>query len=97
MRKSTKALVIVSGLVLACIGMYFLEMQTRIIHRALDTFIYDNENHYLSCDELPTEAEVRAVVEAHQDVIEAIEAVHPGHVGVEVDTITCPGKADLFI
>jgi hypothetical protein len=51
----------------------------------------------LPCDELPTEAEVRSTVQEHQDTIQAIEAVNPGHVGVEIDAYTCPGKADLLI
>jgi hypothetical protein len=97
MRKSSKIIIVISILVLACLGVYFVEAQTKILHRALDNFVYDNENHYLPCDELPTEVEVRAVVQAHQDVIRAIEAVGPGFIGVEVDTFTCPGKADLLI
>jgi hypothetical protein len=57
----------------------------------------DNENHYLPCDKLPTESEVRAIVQQHQDIIQAIEQVNPGLVGVDVDSLTCPGKADLVI
>jgi hypothetical protein len=58
--------------------------------------ILDNRNHYLSCEELPTVAEVRRVLVAHQDVIDKIKQVNPGFVGVEVDTSTCPGKADII-
>ena len=88
---------VVSIIVLACLGVFVVEAQTKVIRRALDNYIYDNENHYLPCDELPTEAEVRAVVQQHQDIIQAIEEVNPGLVGVEIDTSICPGKADLLI
>jgi hypothetical protein len=46
---------------------------------------------------LPTEAEVRQVVEAHADVIRQIEQVDPGNVEVMINTRGCPGKADLLI
>jgi hypothetical protein len=42
------------------------------------------------------EAEVRRVMEAHQDVIVRIEQINPGFIGVEVDTTTCAGKADII-
>ena len=35
------------------------------------------------------------VVEEHQDLVQEIEQMNPGLVGVEIDTFTCPGKADL--
>jgi hypothetical protein len=97
MSKSTKTIVVVSMLVLTCFGVLFVEIQTKVLRRTIDNVIYDNENHYLPCDKLPTEAEVRAVVQQHQDIIQAIEQVNPGLVGVEIDTSTCPGKADLVI
>ena len=35
------------------------------------------------------------VVDEHQDLIQEIEQMNPGFVGVEIDTFTCLGKADL--
>jgi hypothetical protein len=58
--------------------------------------ILDNRNHYLTCEQLPSEEEVRRVMEAHQDTIEKIEQINPGFFGVEIDTSTCPGKADIL-
>ena len=66
------------------------------MRRAIDNFIYDNKNHYLPCEKLPSEAEVRKIVQEHQDVISAIEQVNPGFVGVELSP-SCAGKADLLI
>jgi len=80
-----------------CLGAVAIESQKKIIRRSYDNFVLDNRNHYLPCEKLPTEAEVRAVVQQHQDIVQAIEQVNPGLVGVGVDSSTCPGKADLVI
>lgn len=98
MRKFWKSTAIVTIIMLLtlCLGALFVEIQTRIVRSAFDNLIYDNKNHYLSCDELPTEAEVDRVVQEHQNVIEAIEQVNPGFVGVEIEP-SCAGKADLLI
>ncbi len=98
MRKSLKLKLIVFAVVIACISVsIIIETQTKIIRRALDNYVYDNRNHYLSCSELPTESEVRKILEEHPDVIHRIDQVDPGFVGVDVDSITCPGRADLLI
>lgn len=83
--------------VLLCGLGLMVEWQTKMLRRAFDNYILDNENHYLPCHQLPTPEEVERVVAEHQDVIQQIEAVNPGQVGVEIDTITCPGHADLLI
>ena len=81
---------------LLCVGIWILEAQTKFFRKIYDQVIFDNRNHYLSCEQLPSESEVRQVMEAHQDVIERIEQIDPGFVGVEMDTSTCPGKADIL-
>ena len=97
MSKSIRTIVVVSIVILVCLGMMIVETQTEVLRRTIDNFIYDNENHYLPCAKLPTEAEVIAIVQQHQDIIQAIEQVNPGLVGVDIETSTCPGKADLVI
>lgn len=37
------------------------------------------------------------MLQGHQDTVAAIEKIHPGQTGVELDTTTCVGKADLVI
>jgi len=81
---------------LLCVGIWILEAQTKFFRKIYDQVIFDNRNHYLSCEQLPSESEVRQVIEMHQDVIERIEQINPGFVGVEMDTSTCPGKADIL-
>jgi hypothetical protein len=75
------------GLFLICMLAIILEMQFKVLRRGYDDFIMDN----------PTRVEVENVVAAHRDVIQQIEQVAPGSVGVEIDSLTCEGKADLLI
>jgi len=79
-----------------CVGVWIFEAQTNFFRRAYDEIALDNRNHYLSCEQLPSEAEVRRVMEAHQAEIQRIEQVNPDFVGVEMDTSTCPGKVDIL-
>jgi hypothetical protein len=74
-----------------------VESQTKWAHRSYDDLLLDNKNHYLPCEKWPPAAEVVQTVNNHQETLEEIEQVNPGNVGVDVDTATCPGKADLLI
>ena len=56
----------------------------------------DNRGHYLSCEQLPSEVEARRVMESHENELQRIEQINPGFVGVELDTSTCPGQADIL-
>ena len=97
MSKNWKKIVLPLVVLIACLGVIAIESQIKIVHRIYDNFVLDNKNHYLPCEELPTEADVSRIVEQHRDKIRAIEQVNPGFVGVEIDTFTCPGQADLVI
>ena len=93
----TRSIISVLAIVLIlCVGILIFESQTKFFRKTYDEFVLDNRNHYLSCKQLPLEDEVRLVMEAHQDVIEKIENINPGFVGVEIDSSTCPGKADII-
>ena len=81
------------ALLLTCL---VIEWQFKVIRRMYDNFVLDNWNHYLSCQDLPTKLEVEKTVEEHQDVIQQIEQMAPGFVGVEINSLTCEGKADLI-
>ncbi len=95
LRKNIFLLII--GSMLICVLAIIVEAQFKVLQRAYDDYVLDNRNHYLSCNELPTETEVKRIVEQHQDVIQQILEVAPGFVGAEIDTYTCNGKADLLI
>jgi hypothetical protein len=83
-------------ILILCVGIWILEVQTKFFHRAYDEIILDNRNHYLSCNQLPSEDEVRRVMDDHQDLIKRIEQIHSGFVGVEMDNWTCPRRADII-
>ncbi len=96
MRSRKKRLVILVALISTLIaGGVAADVQTKFVRRIIDDVLYDNKNHYLACDQLPTISEVMKVVENHQDVIQEIEQMKPGFVGVEIDTFSCSGKADI--
>ena len=57
----------------------------------------DDWNHYLPCDQWPTAAQAQQVIQQHQDVVARIKPENPGFAGVDVDEMTCPGKADIII
>ena len=95
--KSARAILVIVILALVfCVAISIIELQTKFLRKIYDEVIMDNRNHYLACDQLPSEAEVRQVMETHQDVIKKIEQINPGFVGVEMDTSICPGKADIL-
>jgi len=85
------------ALLLGLIVLVVVESQTRFLRRLYVDAVLDGRHHFLSCDQLPTEAEVREIVNRHQPVIERIERVNPGRIYVIIDTLCCPGKADLLI
>lgn len=95
MRK-TLIVVLLSSIALFCLGALLLETQTHLVRRAIDDLVYDNRDHYLPCEKLPDEGEVRRVLAEQQDTVWLIEQVNPGRVGIEVGA-PCPGKADLLI
>lgn len=98
MNNSKKIILYLLGFIAVVgLGAIVIESQTKVIRHLYDNFVLDNDNHYLTCEALPPESEVRAILEQHQDIVQAIEAVNPGLVGVEIDSSACPGKADLVI
>lgn len=79
-----------------CAGIWIFESQTKFFRETYDEVVFDNRNHYLSCEQLPLESDVMKITDAHRDVIARIEQINPGFIGVKIDTATCPGKADIL-
>ncbi len=90
------AIILVLSLVI-CLAVLVIETRTKFVRHFYDNFILDNWNHYLPCEALPTETEVRTIFQQHPDMIRKIEQINPGLIGIEVDPSLCPGKADLII
>lgn len=72
------------------------EYQTKPIRKTIANILYDNREHYLSCEELPTLSEVEQVVEEHQNLIQEIEQINPGFIFVSIKS-PCPGKGEILI
>jgi len=96
MKKESRFINLLIILITLCVVVILIETQTHAIRRIFDDFIYDNKNHYLPCKKLPNKDEVDKIIAEHQNVIKEIEGVNPGLVGVEIDTSTCQGKADII-
>jgi hypothetical protein len=79
---------------LVCAGILFIETKTKVVRQLVDNMIYDNRNHFLPCERLPSVSEVEKVVREHQEVIHRIEAVNSGFVGIEVNPCGT-GNADI--
>jgi len=97
MSGSRKVFIFVISMLVFCLASALVEGQTHTLRHFMDDVLYDNWNHYLPCEKLPGAGQVEQVLHEHAGVLEAIAAVHPGHAGVDVDTMSCPGKADLVI
>jgi hypothetical protein len=92
--KGKQKIFVVVSLLTAVALLLFLEFRAKIIRQTLDDVLYDNRFHYISCEKLPSIAEVEKVIGEHQEVIRQIEAVSPGFVGIEVNTCAT-GNADI--
>jgi hypothetical protein len=96
MKKESRIIIFLLILISLCVVVILIETQNHTIRSIFDDFIYDNKNHYLPCEKLPSRDEVTKIIAEHQNAIKEIEAVNPGLVGIEIDTTTCQGKADLI-
>jgi hypothetical protein len=93
MKNKILILILIFGVVLAALAI--IESQTHFIRHTIADVLYDNYSHYLPCTALPTETRVLQTLAEQADTVQAIMAVNPAHVGVEVGH--CEGKADLLI
>ena len=83
-------------LALCCVGAAFL-VKRHVLVGLYNDLVLDNYDHFLPCEKLPTAEEVHRILEEHQDTLDAIQDAHPGHVFVEIDESSCPGRADIVI
>jgi hypothetical protein len=81
----------------ACCGLAVFLVKGHVLGTLYNDIVLDNYDHFLPCERLPASAEVHRILGEHQDTVEAIKEVHPGHVFVEIDDWSCPGRADIEI
>jgi hypothetical protein len=98
MDKSNKGRIIWITVLIVLGVLIVAEARTQFIKRWINDVVYDNRVPSLRCGELPPLAEVEQTAAAHQDVIEQIEAIQPGHIRVYVSGVSsCPEKGILVI
>jgi hypothetical protein len=95
--KTHRFKLIMSTLAFLMITTALIEYQTQFIRRFVSDKLYDNVFHGLPCEKLFTAEEVKSVLEKHKDTIRQIEQVDPGHIEIELDELSCPGKMDIII
>jgi len=96
MEKSRKTGLIIGVGVIVIVALVIVELTTHVIGKWVNSTVYDNRVHYVSCEKLPVLSEVEILMEEHQDVIQQIEAIDPGFIRVYIST-PCPGKGSLVI
>jgi len=96
MSRKRKALLLIFAIfvLVVCVGILLIEIQTKVVRRWVDDVLYDNRNHYFPCEQLPSASEVERIIGERQDIIHQIEAVNPGFVEIEVNTCG-EGNADI--
>lgn len=85
------------ALAILMMGLVFL-YRSHAIQRIILDVVYDNYDHYLSCEHLPLAAEVEAVVAAHNGTVNQIKAVSPDGL-FKIEKQSCNGAehADIVI
>ena len=77
-RRLGTAFPVVVILVLVCSGLALGWLKSNAIRGLYNDLVLDNKDHFLSCADLPTLAEVEQVVERHRETIDQIKQVNPG-------------------
>ena len=78
MRRRGTALFVAAIVLVVCVAAVAIGADE--LRALIDDVVYDNRNHYLPCEQLPSTAEVTRVMEEHQDAVDAIGRVNPGRV-----------------
>ena len=58
---------------------------------------YGSKPHRVSCGQWSTPGEVRQVLNEHSQVVKQIESINPGFTVVDINTLSCPGRAGIRI
>ena len=58
---------------------------------------YGSKAHRVPCDQWPTPDEVQRVIDRHQEVFRQIESINPGFTVLDINTLSCPGRAAIEI
>lgn len=84
-------------LLLSVLVLTVLESRTYYIRDLLIESAHGSKPHRIPCDQWPTLGEVRQVLSEHSEVVRRIESINPGFTVVDINTLRCPGRADIRI
>ena len=93
-----KLIILIAVLVFAlvCIGAFLaFELIKHPVRHWLDDLVYDNYNHYLACEDVPSINDVNTTIQAHRVILDGIDQLAPGIVGWQVEE-PCTGKGDIL-
>ena len=82
---------------LGALALAIFEANTYYMRNRVLESVYGASPHRVPCDKLPTPDEVRRVLSEHSQVVSEIKSINPGFTVVEINTMKCPGKADILI
>ena len=74
-----------------------VEARTYYARDLLKETVYGSKPHRVPCDRWPTPDEVRRVIDQHREVVRQIESINPGFTVLDINTLSCPGRADTQI
>ena len=69
---------------------------THVPQRLVDDLLYDNYNHYRSCEQLPLAAEVEKILADHADMVDQIKVIS-GEMSIEKRACGGAEHADIVI
>ena len=89
---------ITAGLILgALVISLVVEAKTYYVRDLLAEELWGSRPHRVPCDKWPTLDEVQRVIDQQVQAVRQIEAVNPGFTEVIINTMGCPGRADIRI
>ena len=85
------------GLILGSLTIAVVEAKTYYVRDLLAEEFWGSKPHRVPCEKWPTPDEVQRVIDQHGQVVDQIESVNPGFVRVNINTMSCRGRADIRI
>ena len=74
-----------------------LESRFHMVGKLYNSFILDNYNHYLTCDELPDRNYVEKVLAENTDLVDRLYGAGANGIGTGDLEISCENTADIII
>ena len=89
--------VLLLGVLVLVLVLTIFETRTYYVRDLLIETTYGPKPHRVPCDQWPTPDEVRQALNEHSQFVKQIESINPGYTFVNINTLSCPGRADIRI